>query len=155
MNNETELDDPLELSLHERMLLITKSFQSVLIGSGIAVGLCLCLSLLIIAGFQNPILQDIANDPEMNVGHNISDVAIVMAVVCSIVIVWFFKSQMKNHRESERIVKEYTDQAYLLALSLSGREKDEDISLNFYNIARDIFPELKKLDVDTLKIISL
>ena len=49
------------------------------------------------------------------------------------------------------MIKEYTDQAYLLALSLSGRTKDDDISLDFFNIARDIFPEIKKADVESVK----
>jgi len=152
LNKGTELEgDPNELSLHERMLLITKSFQSVLALSAIVVGVCLGLALLIIAGFQNPILQDIANDPENNVDHSLSDVAIGIAVLCSLLLAWFAKSQIKNHRESERVIKEYTDQAYLVALSVSGRTKDEDISLDFFNIARDVFPEIKKADIKSVK----
>ena len=151
MNNETELDDPLELSLHERMLLITKSFQAVLGLSAVVVVVCLCLAVLIILGFQNPTLQDIPNDPEKDVGHNISDVAIILAILCSLLLAWFAKSQIKNHRESERVVKEYTDQAYLVALSVSGRTNDEDISLDFFNIARDVFPEIKKADIKSVK----
>ena len=46
--------------------------------------------------------------------------------------------------------REYTHQAYLITLSLSSRTGD-DASLDFYNIARDIFPELKKLDVESMK----
>ena len=38
----------------------------------------------------------------------------------------------------------------MLTLSVSGRES-EDASLDFYNIARDIFPELKKLDIESVK----
>jgi hypothetical protein len=133
------------------MLLITKSFQSVLGLSTVVVVVCLCLAVLIILGFQNPILQDIANDPEKDVGHNISDVAIILAILCSLLLAWFAKSQIKNHRESERVVKEYTDQAYLVALSVSGRTNDEDISLDFFNIARDIFPEIKKADIRSVK----
>ena len=152
LNKETELEgDPNELSLHERMLLITKSFQSVLILSALAVIVCLFLALVIIAGFQNPIYQDLANDPENDIGHGISDIAICIVVLCSLLLTWFARSQMKNHKESQRVVKEYTDQAYLVALSVSGRTKDNDISLNFFEIARDIFPEIKKEDIKSIK----
>ena len=152
LNKGTELEgDPNELSLHERMLLITKSFQSVLGLSAVVVVVCLCLAVVIILGFQNPILQDIANDPENDVTHAISDVAIILAILCSLLLAWFAKSQIKNHTESERVIKEYTDQAYLVALSVSGRTKDEDISLDFFNIARDVFPEIKKADIKSVK----
>ena len=152
LNKGTELEgDPDELSLHERMLLITKSFQAVLGLSTVVVVVCLCLAVLIILGFQNPTLQDIANDPEKDVGHNISDVAIILAILCSLLLAWFAKSQIKNHRESERVIKEYTDQAYLVALSISGRTKDDDISLDFFNIARDVFPEIKRADIKSVK----
>ena len=38
----------------------------------------------------------------------------------------------------------------MLALSVSGRESEE-ADLDFFNIARDVFPELKKLDIESMK----
>ena len=145
LNNETELDDPLELSLQERMSLSVKGYTNALIFIGlVTIGILVCVAYAIII-FQT--WADLFPDDVMNAIYTI------FALICLFsggTFVWLVSSGVKIYRENESINREYTQQNYLLTLSVSGRES-EDAGLDFYNIARDIFPELKKLDVESVK----
>ena len=145
LNNETELDDPLELSLQERMSLSVKGYTNALFGIGIvAIGILVCVAYGV-AIFQ--VWADLFPDDVTNAIYT------VFALICLIsggTFAWLVRSGVKIYRKNESINREYTHQNYLLTLSVSGRES-EDAGLDFYNIARDIFPELKKLDVESVK----
>ena len=64
-------------------------------------------------------------------------------------VVWVLKAGRKIYQQNNDINRDYTHQNYLLALSVYGREGDA--YLDFYEIARDVFPELKKLDIESVK----
>ena len=145
LNKGTELDDPLELSLQERMSLSVKGYTNALIFIGlVTIGILVCAAYGIVI-FQT--WADLFPDDVMNAIYTI------FALICLIsggTFVWLLRSGRKIYSENESINREYTQQNYLLTLSVSGRES-EDAGLDFYNIARDIFPELKKLDVESVK----
>ena len=140
MNNETELDDPLELSLQERMSLSVKGYTKTLVAIGVVT-----LAILFSALYAAAIIQI---SPVFSTEGNASYVAEVLyfvGIVSGGCFVWILKTGRKIYKENEIVVREYTHQAYLMALSVYGREGDTD--LDFYEIARDVFPELKKLDI--------
>ena len=72
----------------------------------------------------------------------VPEVLYFVSIVSGGCFVWILKTGRKIYKENEIVVREYTHQAYLMALSVYGREGDAD--LDFYDIARDVFPELKK-----------
>ena len=145
LNNETELDDPLELSLQERMSLSVKGYTNALIGIGIitaAVFICVGYAMAIFGTWTDLLPEDVVG--------TLNGLFILIMIISGGTFVWLLRSGRKIYSENESINREYTHQNYLLTLSVSGRES-EDVSLDFYNIARDIFPELKKLDVESAK----
>ena len=133
MHKGTELDNPLELSVEERMTLSVKGYTKTLIGIGLVT-----LAILFSALYAAVIIQI---SPVFSTEGNASYVAEVLyfvGIVSGGCFVWILKTGRKIYKENEIVVKEYTHQAYLMALSVYGREGDTD--LDFYEIARDVFP---------------
>jgi len=143
LNNETELDDPLELSIQERMILQLKTYSKQMILTGIMTIVIFALGVCGIA-----LVPDIIEPVEgfHNVFFIIFGCIMLGSGAC---IAWILINGRKEYKESESINREYTHQNYLLALSVYGREGDAD--LDFYEIARDVFPELKKADIESVK----
>jgi len=149
LNNETELDNPIELSLQERMNLSVKGYKNALIGIGIVAIVILIASAYRTIFFYANI--DLVVSPEVaNVLDAMNTLGIFILLVSVGCVFWVLKAGRKIYGENESINREYTQQNYLLALSVSGREHKE-ADLDFFNIARDIFPELKKLDIESVK----
>ena len=143
MNNETELDNSLELSVQERMNLSVKGYTNALIGLVV-----LAVFLIVVAVYGVTIYQDTVDLSDAS--DAVSSAFYFIMLLCGACLVWLAINGKKIYRENRSINREYTQQAYLIALSLSSRTGD-DASLDFYDIARDIFPELKKLDVESMK----
>ena len=137
LNKGTELDNPLELSLHERMNLSVKGYTKTLIAIGLVT-----LAILFSTLYGVTIIQI---SPVFTTEGNtlyVAEVLYFVSIVSAGCFVWVLKTGRKIYKENEIIVRDYTHQNYLLALSVYGREGDAD--LDFYNMARDVFPELKK-----------
>ena len=149
MHKGTELDNPLELSLQERMNLSVKGYRNALIGIGIVAFVILIASVYrTVVYYSN---TDLFFSSEVaNVADAMNTLDLFVLMISAFCVIWVLKAGRKIYGENESINREYTQQNYLLTLSVSGRES-EDASLDFYNIARDIFPELKKLDVESMK----
>ncbi len=150
MDNETELDDPLELSLQERMNLSIKQSDNALIWIGIVTIITIILSISGLVIYEANLSDFI--EPEEGFHNMIISSFGIIILTSVIAFVWLLKIGRKAHKENQSIIREYTQQAYLIALSISDRlHSDDDIPLDFYDIARDIFPELKKLDIESVK----
>ena len=143
MNNETELDNSLELSVQERMNLSVKGHTNMLVGLVVLAAFLIVIAVYGVTMYLSPV-----GPPDMSDG--VSTAFYIILLLCLGCIFWLAINGRKVYKENRSINREYTHQAYLIALSLSSRTGD-DLSLDFYNIARDIFPELKKLDVESMK----
>ena len=147
LNNETELDDPLELSVQERMNLQLKSYSNLMILTGIFTLVILALAVYCTIFYLENI-SDLVEPVEglHNVFYTLFGCIMLASGGC---FAWLLKNGRKEYKENESINREYTQQAYLIALSVYGREGDA--CLDFYDIARDVFPELKKADIESVK----
>jgi len=149
LNKGTELDNPLELSLHERMNLSVKGYKNALIGVGVVAVLLLIASVYRTVFFYAN--TDLVVSPEVaDVFNAINGIGLFVLIVSAGMVVWVLKAGRKIYQQNNDINRDYTHQAYLLALSVSARTKD-DVDLNFYNVARDVFPELKQLDIESIE----
>ena len=143
MSNETELDNSLELSVQERMNLSVKGHTNMLIGLVVLAAFLVVIAVYGVTIYLSPVGPPDASDA-------VSTAFYLILLLCIGCIFWLAINGRKIYEENRSINREYTQQAYLIALSLSSRTGD-DASLDFYDIARDIFPELKKLDVESMK----
>ena len=143
MSNETELDNSLELSVQERMNLSVKGHTNMLIGLVVLAAFLVVIAVYGVTIYLSPVGPPDASDA-------VSTAFYLILLLCIGCIFWLAINGRKIYEENRSINREYTQQAYLIALSLSSRTGD-DASLDFYNIARDIFPELKKIDVESMK----
>lgn len=125
------------------MNLSVKGYTNALIGLVV-----LAVFLIVVAVYGVTIYQDTVDLSEAS--DAVSSAFYFTMLLCGACLVWLAITGRKIYRENRSINREYTQQAYLIALSLSSRTGD-DTSLDFYNIARDIFPELKILDVESMK----
>jgi hypothetical protein len=148
LNNETELDDPLELSLQERMNLTIKGYSNTLIFAGIIAIVIFILGAYCITFYLNNVSDMI--EPVEGLHNAFYTLFGCIMLASGGFFAWLCLSGRKSYKENESINREYTHQNYLLALSVSGRESEE-ADLDFFNIARDVFPELKKLDIESMK----
>ena len=147
LNKGTELDNPLELSLHERMNLQLKSYSNLMTFTGIIIIVIFALGVCSILFY----LENVSDMIEPVEGfHNVFFIIFGCIISFSgIGLAWLLINVPKEYKENNDINRDYTHQAYLLALSVYGREGEAD--LDFYEIARDVFPELKKLDIESIE----
>ena len=81
-------------------------------------------------------------------------IAISVFIATSILVImitWFFFRGRQVKNEFMQLRFDYTNQAYYFVLSTMTHGKEEDISMDFYEIAQDVFPELKQEDVESIK----
>ena len=143
LNKGTELDDPLELSLQERMNLSVKNFTWLLRSTAVLAGVFLIVGLLIILAQQ----IDYADQQ-----GDIHTASIFICLIAGGFIGWSVITGRKHNSENLSIIREYTHQSYLITLSVTNRTKDDDASMNFFNdVARNVFPELKLADIEFMK----
>jgi hypothetical protein len=66
-------------------------------------------------------------------------------------LAWYIIRGRKHGSELTDIIQTYTRQAYFLALGLTAHGNGKNISFDFYEIAKNIFPELKEADKKSWK----
>ena len=143
LNKGTELDDPLELSLQERMNLSVKNFTWLLMVAVVLTVLSLIIGLLVILAQQIDYV-----DQQVD----IQSLAIFLCLMTGGFLVWNGITGRKHNSENLSIIREYTHQSYLITLSVTNRTKDDDASMNFFNdVARNVFPEIKLADIESIK----
>lgn len=76
---------------------------------------------------------------------------IITMILVSAVGIWLFIRGKSIKNELRKIRFDYTNQAYYFALSTATHGKEEDISMDFFEAAQDIFPELKEADIESIK----
>jgi len=143
LNKGTELDDPLELSLQERMNLSVKNFTWLLMVAVVLTVLSLIIGLLVILAQQIDYV-----DQQVD----IQSLAVFLCFMTGGFLVWNGITGRKHNSENLSIIREYTHQSYLITLSVTNRTKDDDASMNFFNdVARNVFPEIKLADIESIK----
>ena len=76
---------------------------------------------------------------------------IITMILVSAVGIWLFIRGKSIKNELRKIRFDYTNQAYYFALSTATHGKAEDISMDFFEAAEDVFPELKEVDIESIK----
>ena len=142
LNKGTELDDPLELSLQERMNLSVKNFTWLLMVAVVLTALSLIIGLLIVLAQQ---IDYVDQQVDIQV------LAVFLCLMTGGFLVWNGIIGRKHNSENLSIIREYTHQSYLITLSVTNRTKD-DASMNFFNdVTRNVFPEIKLADIESIK----
>ena len=76
---------------------------------------------------------------------------IITMILVSGVGIWLFIRGKSIKKELRKIRFDYTNQAYYFVLSTATHGKEENISMDFFEIAQDVFPELKEADIESIK----
>ena len=73
--------------------------------------------------------------------------------MCTVIglIIWLIVRGNKWHNEIDDIRRDYTNQEYFFALGTSTYGEAEDISMDFLDLAIEVFPELKKYELEQKK----
>ena len=82
---------------------------------------------------------------------NIATYAILSLIAVSILILWLVLRGFKWLTEIDSIRIDYTNQTYFFALGTSTHGEAENMSMDFLEIATQVFPELKKYDLEQRK----
>jgi len=100
-------------------------------------------------------------NPEINPQHLIAsiyldydtfrNVVIISLISLGALIVWLNVRGRSVKKNLRKIRADYTIQAYYFVLSTAIHGKKEDISMDFFDMAEDIFPELKHVDIQSVK----
>lgn len=76
---------------------------------------------------------------------------IITMILVSAVGIWLFVRGKSIKKEIRKIRSDYTNQAYYFILNTATHGEQEDISMDFFEIAQDVFPELKEADIESIK----
>jgi len=76
---------------------------------------------------------------------------IITMILVSAVGIWLYIRGKSIKNDLSKITNDYTNQAYFFVLSTATHGKQEDISMDFFEIAQDVFPELKEVDIESIK----
>ena len=76
---------------------------------------------------------------------------IITMILVSAVGIWLYVRGKSIRNDLNRIRNDYTNQAYFFVLSTATHGKREDIALDFFDVAEDVFPELKREEVISLE----
>lgn len=81
----------------------------------------------------------------------IQSAGIVATAILIAMVLWLVLRGRRIKKELRRVRSDYTNQAYYFTLSTSTFGDEEDISMDFFEIAQEIFPELKEEDIRSVK----
>jgi len=65
-------------------------------------------------------------------------------------LVWGYTKGNSRRKELRKLIRDYVTQSYYFTLSASTHSKDQ-ISIDFFNIAKGVFPELQREELKNLK----
>jgi len=146
-NEVIEEEENIELSLQEKMQLSSRRSLAFFRYTVAVIILAFCFLIFsLIAGGNESISKIFAEDSDP-----IYDGVGIALISLGAWVVWFGVHGRKIKKELAKIRYDYTNQAYYFELSTAIIGKEEDISMDFFQIARNIFPELKQEDIISIK----
>lgn len=76
---------------------------------------------------------------------------IITMILLGAIGIWVFVRGKSIRDDLNRTRNDYTNQAYFFVLSTATHGKREDIAMDFFDVAEDVFPELKREEVLSLE----
>jgi len=183
--SDLEKDEPLELSIQEKMQISLGKSSKFFHYSEITVYVAfifLLVGLIFVFSIEHAIeisgnfiyldecigglgyfdfCTEFETNPEINPQHLISsiyydyetfrNVVTISLISLGGLIVWLNVRGRSVKKNLRKIRADYTTQAYYFVLSTAIHDKKEDISMDFFDMAEDIFPELKHADIQSVK----